>query len=61
MTMQQFTHWMFTVRFSNILTMYRLEKFDKLQMATAQKLIAKFLSNLQHSLLIPIGISTLIF
>ena len=43
--------------FTDILTMwYRLEKLEKLQMAAAEKLIAKFLSNLQHLLLISIGI-----
>ena len=35
---------------------YRLEKLEKLQMAAAQKLTVPFLSNLQHLLLIPIGV-----
>ena len=33
-----------------------MEKLEKLQMSTAWKLIAQFLSNLQCLLLIPIGV-----
>ena len=40
---------------------YRLEKFEKLQIAAAQKLFVWFLSNLQHLLLICIGVYIKIF
>ena len=40
---------------------YRLEKHENLQMATAQKLIAQFLLNLQCLLLIPINVYIQIF
>ena len=57
MTMLQFYTMCSLQEFDNLIERSTdWKKFERLQMASAQKLITQFHSNLQHLLLIPIGV-----